>query len=95
MALDIFLLRHASLRHAAGNIPLPEGEPCIYDTNNCCYCLVAYDIKKEKLETPNIHGGYATMVQDRRVIVKPAPSMFSSIFSWLHSLAVQRFGSGF
>ena len=28
MAIDNFPLRHASLRHPAGNIPLPEGEPC-------------------------------------------------------------------
>ena len=30
MAIDIFPLWHASLRHPAGNIPLPEGEPCLY-----------------------------------------------------------------
>ena len=29
MAIDNFPLSHASLRHPAGNIPLPEGEPCI------------------------------------------------------------------
>ena len=30
MAIDNFPLWHASLRHPAGNIPLPEGEPCMY-----------------------------------------------------------------
>ena len=30
MAIDNFPLWHASLRHPAGNIPLPEGEPCVY-----------------------------------------------------------------
>ena len=30
MAIDKFPLWHASLRHPAGNIPLPEGEPCMY-----------------------------------------------------------------
>ena len=30
MAIDIFPLWHASLRHPAGNTPLPEGEPCLY-----------------------------------------------------------------
>ena len=29
MAIDNFPLWHASLRHPAGNIPLPEGEPCM------------------------------------------------------------------
>ena len=30
MAIDNFPLWHVSLRHPAGNIPLPEGEPCMY-----------------------------------------------------------------
>ena len=30
MAIDSFLVWHASLRHPAVNIPLPEGEPCMY-----------------------------------------------------------------
>ena len=30
MAIENFLLWHASLRHPPGNIPLPEGEPCMY-----------------------------------------------------------------
>ena len=30
MISDNFTLWHASLRHPAGNIPLPEGEPCMY-----------------------------------------------------------------
>ena len=30
MTIDNFPLWHASLRHPAGNIPLPEGEPCVY-----------------------------------------------------------------
>ena len=30
MAIDNFPLWHASMRHPAGNIPLPEGEPCMY-----------------------------------------------------------------
>ena len=29
MAIDNFPLWHASLRHPAGNIPLPEREPCM------------------------------------------------------------------
>ena len=29
MAIDIFPLWHASLRHPAGNTPLPEGQPCM------------------------------------------------------------------
>ena len=29
MAIDIFSLWHASLRHPAGNTPLLEGEPCV------------------------------------------------------------------
>ena len=29
MAIDNFHLWHASLRHPAGTIPLPEGEPCM------------------------------------------------------------------
>ena len=30
MAIDNFSLWHASVRHPAGNIPLPDGEPCVY-----------------------------------------------------------------
>ena len=30
MAIDVFPMWHASLRHPAGNTPLPEGEPCMY-----------------------------------------------------------------
>ena len=30
MTIDNFPLWHASFRHPAGNIPLPEGEPCVY-----------------------------------------------------------------
>ena len=29
MAIDNFPLWHVNLRHPAGNIPLPKGEPCI------------------------------------------------------------------
>ena len=29
MAIDIFPLWHASLRHPAGNTPLPEGQHCM------------------------------------------------------------------
>ena len=29
MTIDNFPLWHANLRHPAGNMPLPEGEPCI------------------------------------------------------------------
>ena len=30
MPIDILPLWHASLRHPAGSIPLPKGEPCMY-----------------------------------------------------------------
>ena len=33
MAIDNFPVWHVSLRHPAGNIPLPEGEPCMYMYN--------------------------------------------------------------
>ena len=52
----------------------------LYYTNNCCYCLVVYDAKKQKLETLNAHGGHATTLQDSRAIVRPWKAGFFKRF---------------
>ena len=61
MAIDNFPLWHASLRHPVRNIPLPEGEPCIY-TYICeffvCFgsCLFVRALSAKTLSTSAQEG---------------------------------------
>ena len=44
MAIGFPTLWHASLRHPAGNTPLPEGEPCIYFLYVCLWNFRLFSI---------------------------------------------------